>query len=197
MSQKPQPEIVRLKGTGIAEKSDDSWISVGTVRKTVGLKGWLRVGLLTDFPDRFKPGSRVFVQKRFGEPEPVVVSEWRGHFTETAIDLKFEGADDCDAAAAYVNAELVIPRAEREKIRSNSEFYPDELPGMQVLSPEGEPAGKVVKLEADVPCPYILIQTDKSVEVMIPFKKIFIKSVDRAARTVRLLEPVSFHIPAE
>ncbi len=197
MSQKSQPEIVRLKQEKSDEKAEDSWIAIGQVRKTVGLKGWLRVGLLTDYPERFQPGTRVFVQKKQGEPEPVVVSEWRGHFTETAIDIKFEGADDCDAAAVYVNTLLVIPRAQREKLRSNSEFYPDELVGMQVLGPDGEKSGQVVKLEAEAPCPYILVRATDATEVMIPFKKIFIRSVDRASGTVRLVEPVSFHIPVE
>ncbi len=197
MSQKPKPEVVRLNPGKPDEKSESSWIDIGEVRKTVGLKGWLRVGLLTDYPERFKPGSRVFVQKRTGEPEVAVVSEWRGHFTGTAIDIKFEGADDCDAAAAYVNSMLVIPKTEREQLRSNSEFYPDELPGMQVIGPDGQPSGSVIKLDAEAPCPYILVRTPDSNEVMIPFKKIFIKSVDRAAGTVRLVEPVSFHIPVE
>ncbi|MDD2998915.1 MAG: ribosome maturation factor RimM [Candidatus Riflebacteria bacterium] len=190
-------EVVRLKATGTSENTEDSWIAVGKVRRTVGLHGWLRIGLLTDFPERFKPGTRVFVQKRFGEPEPVVVSEWRDHFTDTAIDLKFEGADDCDTAAAFVNAMLVVPRSEREKLRGNSDFYADELEGMTVLSPDGKLAGKVLKLESEVPCPYILVLSTDSVEAMVPFRKIFIKSVDRGAKTVRLAEPLSFHIPVE
>ncbi|HNX75182.1 MAG TPA: ribosome maturation factor RimM [Candidatus Rifleibacterium sp.] len=197
MSQKPKPEVVRLKQADSAEKAEDAWIIIGEVRKTVGLQGWLRVGLLTDYPERFKPGARVYVQNRQGEREPAVVCEWRGHFTGTAIDVKFEGADDCDAAAAYVNSSLVIPKSDREPLRSNSEFYPDELVGMQVIGPDGQPSGQVIKLEAEAPCPYILVQTAASLEVMIPFKKIFIKSVDRAAGTVRLVEPVSFHIPEE
>lgn len=197
MNRKPKAEIVSLKPGKAENKPDDLWIAIGQVRKTVGLKGWLRIGLMTDYPDRFQPGSQLFVQKRFGEPETVVVSEWRGHFTDTAIDVKFEGADDCDAAAAFVNAMLVIPRSEREKLRSNTEFYPDELCGMQVVGPDGQPSGKVIKLEADAPCPYLLVQLPDSTEVMIPFRKIFIKSVDRAAGMVRLVEPVSFHIPVE
>ncbi len=197
MSQKPKSGTVSLKQEKSDEKPDNAWITIGQVRKTVGLKGWLRVGLLTDYPERFQPGTRMFVQKKQGEPEPAVVSEWRGHFTETAIDVKFEGADDCDAAAVYVNTLLVIPKSEREQLRSNSEFYPDELVGMQVMGPDGKPSGRVVKLEAEAPCPYILVRADDSTEVMIPFKKIFIRSVDRASGTVRLVEPVSFHIPVE
>ncbi|MDD3148332.1 MAG: ribosome maturation factor RimM [Candidatus Riflebacteria bacterium] len=197
MSQKPKPEVVRLNPAKTAAKAESPWVDIGEVRKTVGLKGWLRVGLLTDYPERFQPGSRVFVQRKTGEPEVVVISEWRGHFTGTAIDVKLEGIDDCDAAAVYVNSMLVIPKSEREKLKGNSEFYPDELPGMQVIGPDGEPSGVVIKLEAEAPCPYILVRLPDSAEVMIPFRKIFIKSVDRASGKVRLVEPVSFHMPVE
>ena len=108
MSQKPKPEIKRLKAEKPDAGASDPWIAIGQVRKTVGLKGWLRVGLLTDFPDRFQPGSQVFVQNRSGETEVATVSEWRGHFTETAIDIKFEGADDLMRLLPMLTSMLVI-----------------------------------------------------------------------------------------
>jgi 16S rRNA processing protein RimM len=186
-----------LRNLDSAADPQDQWIVIGRVRKTVGLQGWLRVGILTDFPERFSPGSRVLLRKKSGEPEAVTVSDWREHFSGEVIELKFAGADDCDSAADFVNAELVIPKSDREKIRSNSEFYPDELEGMQVISPEGIIVGKVLKLESDVPCPYLLIVDDNSREVMVPFRKVFIRSIDRKTSTVKLVEPLSYHIPVE
>lgn len=193
-------EIIDLKAHKESGSSNDSWIAVGKVRKTVGLQGWLRIGLLTDYPDRFEPGSEIYIQKRFGEPEMAVVEDWRDHYSDTAIEIKIEGADDCDTASAYVNAMIVIPKDEREELDSDTEFYPDELEGMTVLSPEGGAVGEVVKLEADAPCPYILVKTTydgKATEVMIPFIKKFVGAVDRAKKTVKLVEPISFHVPVE
>ena len=176
---------------------DDSWIVIGKVRRTVGLKGWVRVGLLTDYPERFSPGSRVLVKRLSGDPEPAEIGDWREHFSGDAIEIRFAGVEDCDAAATFVNTLLVIPKAEREQLRSNSEFYPDELTGMQVLAPDGEVSGEVVILEAEAACPYLVVKTSTGSEVLIPFRKVFISSVDRKARQIKLVEPLSFHVPVE
>jgi len=190
-------QIKRLPREKSSSQQDDKWIVIGKVRKTVGLQGWLRVGIMTDFPERFKPGNSVYVQYVSGDVQTVVVSDWRDHFSGTALEVKFVGADDCESAAKFVNTVLVIPRSEREKLSSNTEFYPDELEGMKVISPEGEVVGSVLKLESDQPCPFILVNTDKDGEVMIPFRKVFIRAIDRKAGTVKLVEPISYHIPVE
>ena len=190
-------EIVDLKARKKAEAEEQNYVTIGLVRKTVGLDGWLRITLLTDYPDRFQPGSELLFKKRSGEPVKAVVEDWRDHFSETAIEIKLEGADDCDEAAAYINTSIVIPKDEREELEED-EFYPDEFEGMTVLSPEGKIDGKVSRFEAEAPCPYLEIKlTNGSTEIMVPFRKEFIESVDKKNRTVRLVQPVSFHIPVE
>lgn len=192
-----KPDIICIKSAKTAASQEDNWIVIGQVRKTVGLQGWIRVGLMTDYPDRFEPGEELFLKKRFGEPESVVISEWRPHFAENTVDIKLEEADDCETAAAYVNTLVVIPKEEREELDSDDEFYPDELEGMQVLSPEGKPCGTVLKMDADAPCPYLLVKADEAGEIMIPFRINFVSAIDRKNRTVKLVEPVSYHIPVE
>ena len=172
---------------------DDRWIAIGQIRKAVGLHGWLRVGILTDFPERFKPGNQVLVQRSDKEPESYTIAEERSHFSGAVLELKFAGIDDCESAQVFVHAMIVIPKAEREELCSDSEFYPDELEGMQVVSPQGQVVGKVLKLETDVPCPYVAIQADDDHEVLVPFRKVFIRSVDRKTRTLQLVESLSYH----
>ncbi|KAF1081812.1 MAG: hypothetical protein GQF41_1452 [Candidatus Rifleibacterium amylolyticum] len=191
-----QPRIMRLNRQE-ASATEDSWIVIGKVRRTVGLQGWIRIGMNTDYPERFSPGSEVLVKRLTGEPEPIEIENWREHFSGDAIEIKFVGIDDCDAAAPFVNTLLVIPKAEREQLEDNSEFYPDELTGMQVIGPAGELSGEVVSLEADAASPYLVVKTSDGSEVMIPFMKVFISSVDRKTRKVKLVEPVAFHVPVE
>lgn len=191
---KSKPKLKKTTKVIESAPQDDRWIVIGQIRKTVGLQGWIRVGVLTDFPERFKPGNQVLVQKNDKDPEPYTIGEWRSHFSGTALELRFAGFDDCESAQALVSAMIVIPKTEREELRSDSEFYPDELEGMQVVSPQGEVVGKVLKLETDIPCPYVAIQTDDDREVLVPFRKVFIRSIDRKTRTLQLVEPLSFHL---
>lgn len=191
-----QPRNLHLNKQ-VSSAEDDTWIVIGKVRRTVGLKGWVRIGLNTDFPERFSPGNQVLVKRLTGEPEPVEIGDWREHFSGDAIEIKFAGVNDCDAAASFVNTLLVIPKSAREKLRNDSEFYPDELSGMQVVGPDGKVSGVAVSLEADAALPYLVVKTNNGSEVMIPFLKVFIGSVDRMARQIKLVEPVVFHFPVE
>jgi ribosomal 30S subunit maturation factor RimM len=90
-----------------------------------------------------------------------------------------------------------IPKDEREELDSDDEFYPDELEGMKVLSPKGVCCGRVIRMEADAPCPYLLVSSEEAGEVMIPFRHDFISSVDKANKSLKLTEDISFHIPVE
>jgi 16S rRNA processing protein RimM len=191
-----KPKIICIKSAEFADEKEE-WISIGQVRKTVGLQGWLRICLMTDFPDRFEPGEELLLKKQFGRPESVIVSEWRPHFSENTVDGLLEDIDDCDIAAKYVNRYVVIPKEEREELDSDDEFYPDELEGFVVLAPEGENCGTVLRMEADAPCPYLVINTKEADEIMIPFRHDFISDVNKKDRTLRLVESVSFHIPVE
>ena len=198
MANKPRkPDIICIKSAKTIVPQKENWIAIGQIRKTVGLQGWLRVGLMTDFPDRFEPGEELLFKRLTGEPESVIVSEWRPHFAENAVDILVEGVDNCEAAAEYVNSLVVIPKEEREELDSDDEFYPDELEGMQVLSPGGVSCGIVIRMEADAPCPYLLVEANGIGEVMIPFRHDFISCVDKENKSLKLAEDISFHIPIE
>ena len=52
-------------------------------------------------------------------------------------------------------------------------------------------------MEADAPCPYLVVDTNGSGEVMIPFLHKFVGNVNKKDRTLKLVEDISFHIPVE
>ena len=191
-----KPDIICIKSASLVEKEDENWIAIGQIRKTVGLQGWMRVSLMTDFPDRFEPGEEILVKKQLGNPESVVISDWKPHFSENTVDILLEGVEDCDMASAYVHRLVVIPKDEREELDSD-EFYSDELEGLKVLSPEGNNCGSVVRMESDAPCPYLVVATKDFGEVMIPFLQKFVGKINKKDRTLKLVEPISFHIPVE
>ncbi len=182
---------------GEHKNPQEEWTIVGRFGRAIGLQGWIRVIVLTDFPERFDPGSRIYVQKASGVPELVKIRDSRDHFSGDIVEIKIDGIDTREAASGLVNKMLVIPRSERVELSDNTEFYPDELEGMQVAESDDRVVGRVVRLESEIPCPYILVETDDKKELMIPFRKVFIRSIDRKARVVNLVEPLSFHNPGE
>jgi 16S rRNA processing protein RimM len=188
------PGVFKFKSASGGD--NDAWIAVGKLLRTVGLDGWVRVSLMTDYPERFEPGAEFYFQMKTGSPVPCQISDIRDHFSETLLEVKFEGCEDRDAVSAFIGAYLVIPKSERAEADDES-FYPDEIQGLDLLSPEGEKVGKVVRLEADVPSPYLVIDSKEYGEVLIPFRKVFFSEISKKKALLKLKHRLVTHVPAE
>jgi len=175
--------------------AESEWVAVGKILKTIGLDGWVRVSIMTDFPDRFEEGAQFHFQARAGSPVPCTVADVREHYNENILEVRFAGLDDRDAVMPFTGAYLVIPKSEREPA-DDSSFYPDEIQGLDLLSPSGEKVGTVLKLEADVPSPYLVIDSSEYGEVLIPFRKVFFAEISKKKARLRLSQDLSVHVPA-
>lgn len=151
-------------------------VQVGLVVGTFGLDGWLKVEPLTDFPERFDPGSRLWL----GETEyRVQASRWH----RTQVRIKLRGIDHIDQAEELRGRYLEIEQSSRPRL-GDREYYVSELLGFLVLDESGKELGP---LDAVIDSPaHDLLQVG---EVLIPFVREFVREVDREAGriTVRLL----------
>ncbi|HRI42627.1 MAG TPA: ribosome maturation factor RimM [Fimbriimonadaceae bacterium] len=151
-------------------------VQIGLVVGTFGLDGWLKVEPLTDFPERFDPGSRIWL----GESEyRVQASRW--HRSQVRINLR--GIDHIDQAEALRGRYLEIEESARPRL-GEREFYVTDLLGLLVLDESGKELGP---LEAVIDSPaHDLLQVG---DILIPFVGEFVREVDRQAGriTVRLL----------
>ena len=181
-------------GAAVAEAVPGEWVVVGKIGRTIGLAGMVHVLPLTDHPGRFEPGARLFLRRPGAGPRALTVLEAREPGTGGRLAVRFEGVATPEDARALGGAELCIPRAERVPPPKGT-FYPDELVGMAVHSPDGEAVGTVLSLENEVPSPYLAVATPDHPEVLIPFRREFIRSIQRETRVVRLREPLDRHIP--
>lgn len=173
-------------------KNAEEWAVVGTIVKVVGMKGLVRVLHNTDYPERFTSGAEFMAENRAGERRNLVIVEARPFSPHRPIEVRFEGFDLADTAKELVGLRLMIPLSERVPPPPDT-FYPDELKGMQILSPSGVQEGTVVQLVTEVPSPYLVVATERLGEVMIPFRQVFISEVDSTARVIRLREPIEHH----
>lgn len=190
----PAPAVMPGE-TGISSEGE-SWITVGKVLKTIGLKGWVKIQSNSDYPDRFRKDSALYLEAQPGDFQEIRVLASRSRGSSEFLDLLLEGSTDPESARRFVGKTLSIPLSQRSDPPGGS-FYPDELEGMAVLSPAGQQVGRVELLEAEVPCPFLVIRSETLGEVMVPFRKVFIASVDRSRRIVQLVVPIEEHIPVE
>jgi 16S rRNA processing protein RimM len=161
---------------------------VGRFRRPHGLKGECTVFPLTDDPDRaFAAGQVLQVVDLAGQAigSPVQVERSRAYHREWLV--KFAGVEGRDALEAYRNGFLAIPAAESPPLEED-EVYLHELDGFAVRLEDGSPVGLVSGYYETAAGLVIEVQGPRR-EFLLPYRKEFVREVDRAARRLVIAPP--------
>jgi 16S rRNA processing protein RimM len=161
---------------------------IGKVAGVHGVKGELSVYPLTNSPDRFFDLTQVFIATEDpagGPPQPQVIEGTRVH--KGRVLLKLEKIDDRNAAERLVGHEVFILAEEAAELSEN-EYRLDDLVGLTAEGPDGKRVGKVTRVD-DIPGNVLLtISVSPGREVMVPFRKHFVSSVDLGLSRLVLTE---------
>lgn len=152
-------------------------VRVGRIVGAHGLKGDVKVELLTDFAERLDVGRRLRLQ---GDWITVEAARVQGN----RLLLHLSGVDDIDQAKALQWEYLEAPEEERPELEED-EYVTADLIGMEVVTDEGESLGKVNDVLM-MPAHDVIVVAG----IMIPAVKEFVKDVDVEAKriTVKLIE---------
>jgi 16S rRNA processing protein RimM len=163
---------------------------VGQVVAAHGLKGWVRVHCLSDFPERLtEPGHR-WLQRPGRDPHPVIMRLEQGQFfpNKNLYLVKFAELQDRNDAEDWVKAQILVSGQQRPQLQED-EFYLPDLIGIQVVhQPSGKSLGQVVgilPLGQDV----LEIKTEQGGRLLIPFVKALVPLVDLEAGYLEVLPP--------
>jgi len=153
------------------------FIEVGRIVNTHGLKGQVKVEVLTDFDQRLAKGRRLRLKNDWVTVE---ASAWQG----SRMLMKLSGVNDIDHAKSLQWEYLSAP-AEEELELDDDEYVVEDLIDLEVYTSDGEKLGKVDAVE-----PYPAQDILMVGELMIPFAQQFVKDIDFDKRriTVELLE---------
>jgi 16S rRNA processing protein RimM len=184
--------------------SASSWIVLAHLLRPQGRKGELLAELLTDFPERFESQRRVFLappnfageeaQARVAE----VVSFWLPvGKNEGRIVLQFAGIDSITAAEGVAGLDVIVPYEERLRLDDESEYISD-LIGCTVYDgpiavgviddvqfPSTPDGGRRLAEAA----PLLAVLSPDGDEILIPFAKAFLVSVNVKERRVDMTLP--------
>jgi 16S rRNA processing protein RimM len=174
----------------VIEQRVTDQLRVGRLTKAHGLKGAIKVELYTDAPERrFVPGAVFTLQV----PDS---SAWHGKTLEL-IELKFYNShpvaffkDVPDRAVAetlikailWVDQDLDAPSDEEDA------WYDHQLVGLRVMR-DGVQVGTVTLVDHLPAQDLIHVSTDSG-EVLVPFVKAIVPTVDIAAGTLTVTPPV-------
>jgi 16S rRNA processing protein RimM len=147
-------------------------LRIGRVLKAHGVKGALRIELLTDFPDRFARGAQLEVAGR-----RLTVS--RAEEQDGTMLVCFDGIDDRDAAERLTGEYCTLPMAEARRLPAGR-FYHFQLVGLRVLDAQnGREVGRVAEV-LTYDANDVLRVTNGEREVLIPMVRSVVRSITPA-----------------
>lgn len=117
-------------------------IAVGKIVGPFGIRGEVKVVVLTEFPERFDRGRKVALVTET-DRRTAKIERSRPH--AGGVIAKLEGVDTRDDAEALRNAELVIDKSELANLEPGS-FYIFDVIGLKVSTDDGRELGEVTEI---------------------------------------------------
>lgn len=154
------------------------------MRRPHGLSGEVSVEPVTDFPDRFAPGSRLQWSKGYRR-RSVTISSARWHGPR--LLLSFEAVDGPENAAALAGGELSVTGDEAMPPPPDF-YYSHEVEGWRCEDAAGKSLGRALRLERTAAGPLLVIETTAGREALIPFVRPILADIDRSLRRI-ILDP--------
>jgi len=161
-----------------------AYLAVGRIGRAHGVHGEVCVDVLTDFPERFDPGTILYIGPEAAvAPTPATVESARPH--KNRLLVRFDAATDRTAAERLTGLFVFIPGAEA-RVLDPEGYYAYQLIGLEVVTDQGRALGSVAGLletgSADV-----LHVHGRDGDVLIPMIADVVRSVDLAAGRVTII----------
>ncbi len=168
----------------------DTQLRVGRLTKAHGLKGAIKIELFTDAPERrFIPGAQFALQVP-------TQSSWYGKTIEL-IELKwynshpvafFKDVGDREQAETLIKAILWIDQDMDAASEEEDAWFDHQLVGLRVLR-DGVEVGTLTQVD-HFPAQDLLTVTTSTGDVLVPFVKAIVASVDIDAGTMTVTPPL-------
>lgn len=189
------------------EEQGAEWTLVAHLLRPQGRKGELLAELLTDFPERFSAGARVYLvpppkppfKPGASTPPAKAASEYllEGHWLPQGknsgrVVLKFTGVDSINDAELLKAHDVVVPREERLALADGAAYISD-LVGCALFNGAAR-VGLVEDVEfpaeegAGIPdmAPLLVVVDDAGEEILVPFAKAWLRKLDVGARRIEM-----------
>lgn len=151
-----------------------SELQVGVITQTHGIKGEVKIFPTTDDVSRFKKLKEVIMDT--GRERITMEIEGVKFFKQYAI-VKFKGYDSINDIEKYKRAKLYVTRDHAVKLQKDEYFIAD-LVGLNVVTDEGEPFGKMKDVLATGANDVYVVEREDGTEVLLPAIRECVKAVD-------------------
>jgi 16S rRNA processing protein RimM len=190
-----------------APEDAENWVWLARIRHPQGRKGEVIAQILTDFPEKFTDRKRLWLlagssasPAATSSPREVeLIAHW---LHKGGIVLHFAGVDSISAAETLKGLIVAVPRSERA-VLAEDEVYTGDLIGCVLVNVAGaEPViiGEIESVDRTAGPVALLVVRGAASEVLVPFAKSYLRSVDLNAKRVEMALPeglVDLNVPGK
>jgi 16S rRNA processing protein RimM len=160
------------------------YLAIGFLRRPHGVGGEIIMDLHTDFPERIKPGKKIYIgEKR----EAATIAAVREHGVGALIKLR--GYDAPESVGRFRN-QWVYVRAKEVPPLPDGQYYKYELVDLDVVEDNGNALGKLVEILETGANDVYIVRDQSGREILLPAIPSVILNVDMESRkvTVHLID---------
>jgi 16S rRNA processing protein RimM len=176
-------KTARKANSGSPPTGEPEYLLVGMLRRPHGLNGELVMQVVTDFPERLKPGTEVAV----GPAHRVrVIASSRRHAEGMLIG--FERIDSPELAGQLRNEPVYVSAANRPALPAGQHYH-HELLGLEVIGEDGASIGHLKEILLTGANDVLVVQTDDHGELLLPAIDSVMGHIDLEGRTLLVRVP--------
>ncbi len=159
------------------------YLAVGLLRRPHGVRGDILFSITTDFPERLRPGTVVYI----GDDKQVLkITRRRPH--NDGIIFGFEGVSTPERAAKYTGKMVFVPAEGRPPL-PEGEYYHHQIIGLEVFDETDQRLGLVSEILETGANDVYVVKNSAGREILLPaLEKVVLKiDLERQMMKVHLL----------
>lgn len=168
----------RNQETGSQVNSEPVFLAVAKIRRPHGLRGEALVSVLSDFPERLKPGAPLYL----GHHHKSVRIQSRRQHSEGLL-LSFEGVSSREGLEALRNQFLFVKATDLPDLEEG-EFYHHQIIGLEVWEEDGERVGLLIDILETGANDVYIVRSKEGKEILLPATSEVILAVDLDSKRI-------------
>lgn len=176
----PEGNPSEVQNPGSPASGEPVFLAVGRFGKPHGVRGEISMQVVTDFPERFTPGTVVFVGPQH---QALRLQSVRGH--KNRLIIGFEDFSDRDSVGA-LRGQWVFVKADDRPELPEGEYYHHELLGLELHSLDGEVLGPIKEIIQTGAIDVFVLCGEDGKELLIPASDEVIQEIDLEAGVIHV-----------
>jgi 16S rRNA processing protein RimM len=174
------PEIEHNHNTGSSPADEPVFVVVGKFRKPHGVRGEIRMSVLTDYPELLSPGKKIYVGPRY---QAFTIKALRWHGGDLLLSL--EELPDRTSVEVFRNI-MVSMKSEDVPELPEGEYYLHQLVGLDVITDKDEILGKLQEILITGANDVYLVKTPAGEELLLPAIDEVVREIDLDQGLIRV-----------